>query len=185
MLKRAENVSIRFVPDHRFSHYGEIRVTFGRSTTVTGWCHQTEFAEAALVHESQPQFVVSAGERTYWQFNGKFFADNDGLSRDEVHAVLATRDQRERARVRRAREIHASDTDVTVAAPRRGRIADDVKHLVYTRDEGRCQHCGSNTELQFDHVIPHSMGGSDDADNLQLLCGPCNRRKGSGLAIRS
>lgn len=184
MLKRAENVPIRFVRDHRFSHYGEIQATVGHTTTVTGWCHRADYARAAVVHESQPQFVLTIGERTYWQFGGRFFWDNDELTANEVHAVLATRKQRDDARIRRAQEIHASDTDVTVPARRRPGIPEDVRHLVFTRDEGRCQNCGSSTELQFDHVIPHSMGGSSDADNLQLLCGPCNRRKGAGLAIR-
>src|SRR5262249_38150822 len=41
--------------------------------------------------------------------------------------------------------------------------------------------CGATNELQFDHVIPVALGGGSSADNLQLLCGPCNRRKGAGL----
>ncbi|MDE2933145.1 MAG: HNH endonuclease signature motif containing protein [Chloroflexota bacterium] len=30
----------------------------------------------------------------------------------------------------------------------------------------------------MDHVIPRSRGGTDHIDNLQLLCGSCNRIKG-------
>lgn len=63
----------------------------------------------------------------------------------------------------------------------RGQIPDDVKQLVWHRDGGRCRGCGSAGELQYDHVIPVSMGGGSTEDNLQILCGPCNRRKGASV----
>ena len=40
-----------------------------------------------------------------------------------------------------------------------------------------CRQCGSREEIHFDHVIPWSRGGANTADNIQLLCGRCNRRK--------
>jgi hypothetical protein len=58
-------------------------------------------------------------------------------------------------------------------------IPQDVKIEVAARDGGRCRQCGSNKELHFDHVIPWSKGGANTADNIQLLCGTCNRRKGA------
>ena len=58
-------------------------------------------------------------------------------------------------------------------------IPQDVKIEVAVRDGGRCRQCGSNKELHFDHVIPWSKGGPNTVDNLQLLCGTCNRRKGA------
>ena len=63
-------------------------------------------------------------------------------------------------------------------------IPDDVKQYVWVRDGGACVHCGSKSELQYDHIIPVAMGGSHEQENLQLLCGPCNRRKSAGLTIR-
>ncbi len=41
-----------------------------------------------------------------------------------------------------------------------------------------CAVCGSDYKLVIDHRIPLAMGGSNDTDNLQSLCDPCNRRKG-------
>jgi HNH endonuclease len=58
-------------------------------------------------------------------------------------------------------------------------IPQDVKIQVAARDVGRCRQCGSTADLHFDHVIPWSKGGANTVNNIQLLCGPCNRRKGA------
>jgi HNH endonuclease len=58
-------------------------------------------------------------------------------------------------------------------------IPQDVKIQVAARDGGRCRQCGSTVDLHFDHVIPWSKGGANTVNNIQLLCGPCNRRKGA------
>lgn len=58
-------------------------------------------------------------------------------------------------------------------------IPQDVKIAVAARDHGRCRQCGSTDDLHFDHVIPWSKGGANTVNNIQLLCGRCNRRKGA------
>jgi 5-methylcytosine-specific restriction endonuclease McrA len=63
-------------------------------------------------------------------------------------------------------------------------ISDTVKQMVWMRDGSRGWHCGVQEELQFDHIIPFSMGGSSKPENLQIVCGPCNRRKSTALTIR-
>ena len=37
-----------------------------------------------------------------------------------------------------------------------------------------CAICGSRDFLEFHHIIPKSKGGSDDYDNLILLCARCH-----------
>lgn len=54
-----------------------------------------------------------------------------------------------------------------------------VRVAVFERDAYRCRRCGGWTDLTADHVIPVAAGGTDDLDNLQTLCRPCNSRKGS------
>lgn len=47
---------------------------------------------------------------------------------------------------------------------------------VYTAPDGR--RCASRDFIQFDHVLPWSIGGSsNDPRNIRLLCGPHNRRE--------
>lgn len=58
-------------------------------------------------------------------------------------------------------------------------IPQAVKIAVAARDGAMCRQCGSTDDLHFDHVIPWSKGGANTVNNIQLLCGPCNRRKGT------
>ena len=69
------------------------------------------------------------------------------------------------------------DIDFELIEKKRKPIPQNVKDKVWRRDEGKCVSCGSNENLEFDHIIPHSKGGADTYRNLQLLCEPCNRKK--------
>ncbi len=66
-------------------------------------------------------------------------------------------------------------------ARRREPISRGTRLAVWKRDGGRCVECGSDFDLQYDHVIPLSMGGASTAEKLQLLCADCNRDKGASL----
>ena len=56
-----------------------------------------------------------------------------------------------------------------------------ARQEVWERDGGRCVRCGSQQELQYDHIIPLARGGADSAENLQLLCASCAREKGDSI----
>jgi hypothetical protein len=57
-------------------------------------------------------------------------------------------------------------------------IPQSVRMSIFERDDYRCQRCSSRTKLTIDHVWPWAKGGTDDPDNLQTLCKPCNELKG-------
>ena len=60
-----------------------------------------------------------------------------------------------------------------------------VRHEVWRRDQGRCVDCGSRSNLELDHIIPWSEGGSNTARNLELRCESCNRKKARHLDGRT
>ena len=71
--------------------------------------------------------------------------------------------------------------DESVFSPKRERIPDDVKVAVWRRDGGICAQCGSRNNLEYDHIIPVSKGGSNTLRNIELLCETCNRKKSNQI----
>lgn len=65
--------------------------------------------------------------------------------------------------------------------PRTRTIPAKVRYEVYMRDEGKCVLCGSNVNIEFDHIIPFSKGGSHSADNIRILCQECNRKRSDDI----
>ena len=82
---------------------------------------------------------------------------------------------------RRREEDARIEAALQEAHPRREYIPVPVRREVWRRDEGRCREYGSNRWLEFDHIMPISQGGANTVRNIQLLCEPCNRAKGSNV----
>jgi hypothetical protein len=56
------------------------------------------------------------------------------------------------------------------------------RYFIIKRDRYMCRICkAAGVELEIDHIVPVSRGGSDTLDNLQTLCVPCNRSKAAQL----
>ena len=59
-------------------------------------------------------------------------------------------------------------------------VRGSVRHDVLKRSGSRCELCGVSSrekQIDVDHIVPRSKGGSNDLSNLQALCRTCNAQK--------
>jgi 5-methylcytosine-specific restriction endonuclease McrA len=168
-------------------------VGFVRRLTLLGWRYHfvlggkpsqmswSSKRQRALVQAQrfEPAPILSADARTYWLFEDRVYWEEDDLAPRDVLALVRDRQLRQQRKLERA---HAAMASNAIGVARREVISREVRRAVFERDGGRCVECGSNFEIQYDHVIPFSMGGASTFENLQILCSDCNRRKGASVA---
>lgn len=142
-----------------------------------------EYRQLISLQRSDPIPVGRIGgppPRQYWQFRDAFYWEQEGLAQVEVKALALEQERRKERQLQNA--LSRMNLGASSPPSRREIIPEDVRLFVWRRDDGKCVHCGSQRNLEFDHIIPVIMGGSSTARNLQLLCESCNRAKGPGLA---
>ena len=136
------------------------------------------------IEESGVARIGRDGNRVlWWAAHGgfpTFFWAGIELSDEDVELLIWDRLRKQDTKLDRLRKIRARQVDLEMG--RRERIPDDVRAFVWERDEGRCTKCGAQEELQFDHIIPVAKGGGNAIDNIQILCGNCNRQKSDHIA---
>jgi 5-methylcytosine-specific restriction endonuclease McrA len=176
-LRKVGNISI--TPGGFFKrHYQFQAPTRGSSY----WYREVSAEEYDRLTQSQlhtPQRVLRAEGRSWWWYRGRFYVESDGYSAEEVKLLLWDKEQKRERKLARLRKEMLSQHAVEQA--RRERMPDDVRVFVWNRDGGRCVQCGSQHNLEFDHIIPVAKGGSNTARNIQLLCESCNRTKSDSI----
>jgi hypothetical protein len=137
--------------------------------------------------QKSPMPVFELAEFGYWAFRGYYLlCDMNAapfLGRERLTMLIKHRVMQEEQRWEKiAREVEAFDNlDRIQEARQRSAIPRSVRMFVWQRDEGKCVECGSQDNLEYDHLIPVVKGGSSTERNLRLLCEACKRRKGAAI----
>lgn len=99
-------------------------------------------------------------------------------SKEEMKLMVLDTADKERQKFERLRTKFDSESSKEIRF-QRPRIPEEIRITVWRRDQGRCVRCGKQENLEYDHIIPISKGGSNTVRNIELLCEKCNREKGN------
>jgi hypothetical protein len=160
---------------------GRLRLKFGSQKPIISpeKFHVSQIHEFQSDSQTEPQLIITEGDRQYWLFKGVAYWDDEDLDSSDVLDILEAKRIRQTQSLSRSKSL--ANKGNLLENQKRSAIPELVKELVWKRDEGRCCYCAANNELQFDHIIPVALGGSNDEANIQILCGPCNRKKGASI----
>lgn len=134
----------------------------------------------AAAQADEPQYLAAWRDRMFWWYGDAFYWTTTGAYESaDIKALLYTRQRQSERELEHAHAVLAASN--SSAKRKREPIPKDVRLAVWARDEGCCVECGSDFDIQYDHIIPFSMGGASTVENLQLLCARCNQMKGARL----
>ena len=76
----------------------------------------------------------------------------------------------------------AEQTDDTITRTvRRPTFSTSFRLSLFLKGKGNCSACSQKIEAgkawDIDHILPLALGGTNEPDNLQVLCRPCHRAK--------
>lgn len=68
------------------------------------------------------------------------------------------------------------------------KIPEPLRDLVRQKANFLCEYCHTAehwqlTRFTIDHILPISLGGTDNQENLALACFHCNRRKSNKISV--
>ena len=139
---------------------------------------QAWFAQTSTEQQQQPVALLQQGKRCYWWFHDCVYWEDDALDAEDVMALVLQRERRAQRTLQTAHSLMRAEAE---GRPTREPVPVDVRRVVFERDGGKCVQCGSAFDLQYDHILPLSLGGATTVENLQLLCADCNQRKSDSL----
>lgn len=66
---------------------------------------------------------------------------------------------------------------------KRKRATEAQRFHLSSRQAGRCAICGFPlaAQMHVDHIVPRALGGKNALNNLQLVCGRSNLKKGARI----
>jgi len=97
---------------------------------------------------------------------------------DNCNKRFAIKFQEHRGRIWPTVEVFIVPPEIENEEIKRKNIKASVRYKILQKNNHKCQSCGAGVEdgakLEIDHIKPVSKGGTNEPENLQVLCKTCN-----------
>jgi hypothetical protein len=143
-------------------------------------------ADLWKLSEVEPVFTSTLRDVNYdwkdgrWLYQNCFYAVTGTFTSEEKKLLVMECCDKERQKFERLKAKFNSEASQEIERERT-QIPEEVRIAVWRRDQGKCVRCGSRENLEYDHIVPVSKGGSNTVRNVELLCESCNRQKGNRI----
>jgi hypothetical protein len=153
--------------------------------------HISENTDASFLNHPEVARAIKKAEKApiklwdYWIFKGLIYQVGKQYSDDEAKLLILEEIDKERMYFEKLKKKFETNTSTanrsTDRISARPRIPERIRIEIWRRDGGKCARCGSRENLEYDHIVPLSRGGSNTARNIELLCEKCNRSKSNNI----
>ena len=128
--------------------------------------HREQIAQYKKIWTANNKERVDASKRSYYE-----------REREDIIARSKKWAENNPEKVRQAKTNNLRKRRAARHAGRGSFTAQEFRELC-ERYGNKCLACGdTEAVLEADHVVPLTRGGSDSINNIQPLCGSCNRKK--------
>jgi hypothetical protein len=184
-IKKISNNVSKIVLDHDFTYVNKETKALIDDLKNKRSIWQSSQTEPVLFIEGKqkPWKDIVYHERWVWGFvlyQNCLYEVTEDHSEEQIRLLVLEFADSERRKFERLRAKFDSTLSKELKYERTP-IPVDVRIAVWRRDQGRCVRCGSRENLEYDHIIPVSQGGSNTLRNIELLCEKCNRSKSNNI----
>jgi predicted phage-related endonuclease len=144
-----------------------------RVKSLASRCHDRK-------HEIENQFRAALGDNTYGVTSTGQWVSWKSHDRAGYTVAPTTYKQLRTCKAPKDHVEFAGDA-VDYKVAKRKRLPMELK-IRLLQNQPRCRWCGAQLTLRtasFEHVIPLAVGGTNEYQNIDLACIPCNNERGS------
>src|ERR1700722_18745925 len=116
---------------------GRYTIQIGKNVRTERW-GEGALASCREAQRDAPVAMIRDGRRTLWMFHDRFYWENEGLTGEDVKALVLRRERKNEQTLRPAHSLMNAEAS---GKPIRVAPHVDLRRAVYERDGGACCQC--------------------------------------------